>query len=117
MERGVSKGDCAVTLIGTVMSKPLSDQAVVDARSKSFAFDFGRYPIPIRDVNGEVVALSEEHDVLRSEAGPIEAELADRLDFIPHHICTFIDLWDRIQLCHKDEIVSTLAIDARGART
>jgi D-serine deaminase-like pyridoxal phosphate-dependent protein len=117
MERGVSKANCAVTLTGTVMSKPSSDQVVVDAGSKSFAFDFGRFPVPVADVNGEVVGLSEEHAVLRSKGGPIGAELGDRLDFIPYHICTFVDLWDRIQLCRKDEIVSTLTIDARGART
>ena len=117
VERGVSKANCAVTLTGTVMSKPSSDQAVVDAGSKSFAFDFGRYPIPVGDVNGEVVGLSEEHAVLRSKGGPIRADLGDRLNFIPYHICTFIDLWDKIQLCHEDEVVSTLTIDARGART
>jgi D-serine deaminase-like pyridoxal phosphate-dependent protein len=117
VERGVSKANCAVTLTGTVMSKPSIDQAVVDAGSKSFAFDFGRYPVPVGEVNGEVVGLSEEHAVLRSKGGPIGAELGDRFDFIPYHICTFIDLWDRIQFCHKDEILSTLTIDARGART
>jgi D-serine deaminase-like pyridoxal phosphate-dependent protein len=117
MERGVSKANCAVTLTGTVMSKPSGDQAVVDAGSKSFAFDCGRYPSPVDDVNGEVVALSEEHAVLKSESGAIRAELGDRLAFFPYHICTLIDLWDRIQFCRNDEIVSTLAIEARGART
>jgi D-serine deaminase-like pyridoxal phosphate-dependent protein len=117
MERGVSKSNCAVTLTGTVMSKPSSDQAVVDAGSKSFALDYGKYPIPVRDINGGVVGLSEEHAVLRSKSGPIRAELADRLDFIPYHICSFIDLWDTIQFCQKDEVISTLRIEARGART
>jgi D-serine deaminase-like pyridoxal phosphate-dependent protein len=117
MERGVSKVDCAVTLTGTVMSKPSSDQVVVDAGSKSFAFDCGRYPIPVADINGEVVGLSEEHAVLRSNRAPIRAELADRLDFIPYHICTFIDLWDKIQFCKNDEVVSSLTIAGRGART
>jgi D-serine deaminase-like pyridoxal phosphate-dependent protein len=116
-ERGVSKANCAVTLAGTVMSKPSSEQVVVDAGSKSFAFDCGRYPVPVEDINAEVVGLSEEHAILRSKRGSIRAELADRLDFIPYHICTFIDLWDEIQLCRKDEIISTLTIDARGART
>jgi D-serine deaminase-like pyridoxal phosphate-dependent protein len=117
LERGAPRSNCAVTLTGTVMSKQSSDQAVVDAGSKSFALDFGRYPIPVRDINGEVVGLAEEHAVLRSKSGPIKAELADRLDFIPYHICPFIDLWDTIQFCHRDEVVSTLRIEARGART
>ena len=117
MERGVSKVNCAVTLTGTVMSKPSVDQVVVDAGSKSFAFDCGQYPIPVGDVNGDVVSLSEEHAVLKSKGGPIRAELADRLQFIPYHVCTFIDLWDRIQFCKEDEIISTLTIVGRGART
>jgi D-serine deaminase-like pyridoxal phosphate-dependent protein len=117
MERGVSKEHCAVTLTGTVMSKTSSDQAVVDAGSKSFAVDFGRYPVPVQDIGGEVVGLSEEHAVLKSKDQPLRVELGDRLDFIPYHICTFIDLWDQIQLCRKGEVVSTLTIEARGART
>jgi len=117
MERGTPKADCAVTLTGTVMSKPSADQVVVDAGSKSFAFDFGRYPSPVEDGNFDVVGLSEEHAVLKSKKGAIGAELADRLDFIPYHICPFIDLWDAIQFCHGDEIVSSLSIAARGART
>jgi D-serine deaminase-like pyridoxal phosphate-dependent protein len=117
MERGAPKADCAVTLTGTVMSKPSVDQAVVDAGSKSFAFDFGRYPFPVEDGNLDVVGLSEEHAVLKSKKGAISAELGDRLGFIPYHICTFVDLWDKIQFCRGDEIVSTLTIAARGART
>jgi D-serine deaminase-like pyridoxal phosphate-dependent protein len=116
-ERGVPKSDCAITLVGTVMSKPSSEQAVVDAGSKSFSFDQGRFPIPLKDMNAEVVNLSEEHAVLRSSSGEISAELGQKLEFIPYHICTFIDLWDRIHFCRGDEITSTLSIDARGART
>lgn len=117
MERGVPKANCAVTLTGTVMSKPFNDQAVVDAGSKSFAFDHGRYPVPVQDVNGEVVGFSEEHTVLRSKQGPIAVGLGDRIEFFPYHICTLIDLWDRINFCRKDEVVSTATIDGRGART
>jgi D-serine deaminase-like pyridoxal phosphate-dependent protein len=117
MERGVLKSNCAVTLTGTVMSKPSSDQAIVDAGSKSFALDYGRYPAPVADINGEVVSLSEEHAVLRSKMGAINVELGQRLNFLPYHICTLIDLWDSIHLCRGEEIVSTLSIEARGART
>ena len=116
-ERGVPKSDCAVTLVGTVMSRPSSQQAIVDAGSKSFSFDQGRFPIPLNDMNAEVVSLSEEHAVLRSHNGVISAELGQKLEFIPYHICTFIDLWDRIHFCRGDEIISSLSIDARGART
>jgi D-serine deaminase-like pyridoxal phosphate-dependent protein len=116
-ERGVAKSDCAATLIGTVMSKPSSERAIVDAGSKSFAFDQGRFPIPLKDMNAEVVGLSEEHAVLRSHTGEIGAQLGQKLEFIPYHICPFIDLWDTIHFCRGDEIISTLNIDARGART
>lgn len=116
-ERGVPKSDCAVTLIGTVMSKPSSEQAVIDAGSKSFSSDQGRFPSPLKDINGEIVGLSEEHAVLRSREGKLRAELGEKLEFIPYHICPFIDLWDRIHFCRGDEIISSLSIDARGART
>jgi len=117
IERGTPKSNCATTLTATVMSKPSSDQAVVDAGSKSFAFDQGRFPLTLNDINGEVVAFSEEHAVLRCKNGAVKAELGQKLEFIPYHICTFIDLWDRIHFCRGDDIVSTVSIDARGART
>lgn len=117
MERGVPKANCAATLTGTVMSKPTNEQAVVDAGSKSFAFDCGRYPISVKDFNGEVVGLSEEHAVLKSKNGSLAVALGDRVEFIPYHVCTFIDLWDMIHVCNGDEVVKTLTIDARGART
>ena len=117
MERGVPRSNCAVTLTATVMSKPSKTQVVVDAGSKSFALDYGRYPVPFDDINGEVVGLSEEHATLKSKVGPIKAELGDRLAFLPYHICTLIDLWDTIYFCHGDEIVSSMRIEGRGART
>jgi D-serine deaminase-like pyridoxal phosphate-dependent protein len=117
VERGTPKSDCAVTLMATVMSKPSSDRAVIDAGSKSFAFDCGKYPVPVNSGYGEVVGFSEEHAVLRSENDNLKAELGQKLEFIPYHICTFIDLWDKIHFCRDDDIISTVDIDARGART
>jgi len=117
MERSTPKSNCAVTLTATVMSKPSNFQAVVDAGSKSFALDYGRYPVPFDDINGEVVGLSEEHATLKSKSGAIKAELGDRLAFLPYHICTLIDLWDTIHFCSGDKIVSSMPIEGRGART
>ena len=117
VERGESKANCAVTLVATVMSKPSIDKAVVDAGSKSFAFDQGKFPAPVDEINGQIEGFSEEHAVIKSKNGELRADLGQKLEFIPYHICTFIDLWDEINFSESDQITSTMKIEARGART
>jgi D-serine deaminase-like pyridoxal phosphate-dependent protein len=117
LERGVAKSDCAVTLVATVMSKSSNGRAIIDAGSKSFALDQGRFPAPVTDVNGEVVSLSEEHAVIQAKSGSVALEVGQKLELIPYHICTMIDLWEQIHLCNGDAIIAILDVEARGART
>jgi D-serine deaminase-like pyridoxal phosphate-dependent protein len=115
---GVAKKEsCAVQLFATVMSKPNSRKVVIDAGSKSFGFDQGKFPMPVRDVKGEFISFSEEHGVIQSKDGDLDLFLGERLGFIPYHICVTTDLWDYIYLCKGDIVLSKMRIEARGART
>jgi D-serine deaminase-like pyridoxal phosphate-dependent protein len=111
------KSECALKIMATVMSKPAPDRAVIDAGSKSFAFDQGRFPVPMDELGIHLVSFSEEHGVLKSSGSPIGVEVGDKLSFIPYHACTAVDLWDEIYLVDGESVVSKLKIEARGARS
>jgi D-serine deaminase-like pyridoxal phosphate-dependent protein len=115
---GVAKKEsCAVQLFATVMSKPNSRKAVVDAGSKSFGFDQGKFPMPVRDINGEFTSFSEEHGVIQSKNSDLDLSLGEKLSFIPYHICVTTDLWDYIYFCKGEKVLTKMRIEARGART
>jgi D-serine deaminase-like pyridoxal phosphate-dependent protein len=118
VELGVARPEeCALKLMATVMSKATEQRAVIDAGSKSFAFDLGGFPMPVADIGGQVVKFAEEHGVIRSTGGPLRLQLGDRLAFIPFHACTAVDLWDIVYLCRGEQLLGELAIEARAART
>jgi D-serine deaminase-like pyridoxal phosphate-dependent protein len=118
VEVGVAKKqECALKLMATVMSKPTADRAVIDAGSKSFAFDQGRFPQPEKDLNAQFVSFSEEHGVLKSFSGELSVDLGDKLSFIPYHACTIVDLWDEVYLIRNEKVITKLKIEARGARS
>ena len=61
-----------------------------------------------------LVAMTEEHGMLRGHAGDIR--MGDRLSIVPNHICTTVNLYDRIYL-RNDSGIRSLAVEARGANT
>lgn len=87
-------GDCALSVLATVVSVRDGGHATLDAGSKSFSSDLGTHGVStlsghglIRDHPGmEVVGLSEEHGFLNT-AGESLA-LGERLRIVPNHACT-----------------------------
>jgi D-serine deaminase-like pyridoxal phosphate-dependent protein len=109
--------DCALTVLATVVSRPTSDRAVIDAGSKALTSDtlgldgFGlavSYPAAV------IRSLSEEHGVLDISACDRKPEIGERLRIIPNHACVVSNMFDRVTLVAGDKIVETVAVDARG---
>jgi len=109
----VPEFDCALALLCTVISKPTRDRAVVDAGMKSISQEFG---IPaIKGIDGvEVVRLSEEHGVLNVKNSSQEISVGDRLEMIPTHVCTTVNLHDRLYGVRDNELEVIWNIAARG---
>lgn len=108
--------DCALRILTTVVSHPVSDRAVVDAGAKSLAMD------PHRDGgHGHVVAmpgvkvarLSEEHGVLELPAGTA-LTVGQRLEIIPNHVCPAVNLFDRVYGVRNGKVEREILIEARG---
>jgi D-serine deaminase-like pyridoxal phosphate-dependent protein len=109
---------CALRVLTTVMSKTSPDRCVVDAGSKSFHFDMGRYPVPVGVEGVEIYRFSEEHGWIRlSGAAQTNVKLGDRLEFIPYHVCPCVNQFDKLYLVDGDKVVNLLEIKARGCVT
>ncbi|MBO9420867.1 D-TA family PLP-dependent enzyme [Labrenzia sp. R4_2] len=116
VSRGVCDwGDCALTVLATVVSVPAPDRAVIDAGTKVLTSD-------LLGLNGHghvlgrpditVDALSEEHGVLRAET--IGFEVGDRIRIVPNHVCVVSNMVDEVQLIRGEQALGPSPVSARG---
>lgn len=74
---GATEDDCALTIYATVVSRPSNDRLIIDAGSKTLAYDHykgGGYGI-IKNHNNLVIgSLSEEHGIVEIQRGKNEFE-------------------------------------------
>ena len=112
--------DCALSALTTVVSTALPGRAVIDAGSKTLAYDrlavgpqsgFG-YVVGHPEV--EVARLSEEHGWLDVSRAPGQLRVGDRLQLIPNHVCPTVNLHDRLYGYRGDEVVAEWPVAARG---
>jgi len=116
VKRGVCDwGDCALTVLATVVSVPAPDRAVVDAGTKVLTSDLlgmsGHGHVLDRpDI--KVDALSEEHGVLRADT--IDLEVGDRIRIVPNHVCVVSNMVDEVQLIRGNRVLGPIPVSARG---
>jgi D-serine deaminase-like pyridoxal phosphate-dependent protein len=103
----------ALTLLTTVISRPTLDRVVIDAGRKSISQDFG-LPRPANAPGLEVIHLSEEHGVLRSAKPGPEPKVGDKIELIPSHVCTTVNLHDTFYALRSDSLEAVWPIAARG---
>lgn len=108
--------DCALTVLTTVVSKTASNRIVVDAGSKTLSFD-GPVKGGFGVIKGQpqwcLSRLSEEHGVLESQE-PLPFQIGDRVEIVPNHACTTVNLHDRAFLVRSSTVAGVLDITARG---
>ncbi len=103
--------ECALTLLTTVTSRPDKETAIIDAGMKTMTFEFG-VPELLNRPGAEISFLSEEHGHLfLQDADPAVGE---KLELIPSHCCTTINLHDRYYACRGDRLEAVWPIAARG---
>lgn len=106
----------AVSVLATVVDKPESGLALIDAGSKTFSSD--RTPLNVfgavddgRDLY--VARVNEEHGYLRG-ATVDSLTVGQRLRLIPAHVCTVINLTSEVVVCEGDVVTGAWSIEARG---
>lgn len=100
----------------TVMSRPTEERAVLDAGLKALSVDSG---LPeVRDLHGvHYVGPSDEHGVLKVEAGSNQLHLGDKIKLVPGHCDPTVNLYDWYVGIRNDRVESLWPVSARGAGT
>ncbi|MEX0786124.1 MAG: DSD1 family PLP-dependent enzyme [Dehalococcoidia bacterium] len=102
----------ALSVLGTVQSRPRDNYCVADCGHKSNTYDHGN-PL-VKDIAGaEVVFLSDEH---ASITIPADSAIGagDRIELWPSHIDPTINLHDVIYAVRDGEVIEVWPISARG---
>jgi D-serine deaminase-like pyridoxal phosphate-dependent protein len=112
--------ECALTILATVVSRPTSERAVLDAGSKTLSSDL----LPLGHGTGygllpdypeaTVLRLSEEHGVVDLGCSASKPEIGERVKILPNHVCVVTNLHDQIYLHRDGEVVAKLSVYLRG---
>ena len=121
-----SLGDCALTVLATVVSKPAADRLILDCGSKTLTTDLARGfgPTPgygvvvtpdVSTVDETLVIerLSEEHATVRV-VGHTAREPGDRVRVLPNHACVVANMVDDVLLVEDERVIDKLPVAARG---
>lgn len=116
VNKAMSREEVAVRVISRVIDVPDSDLFLIDAGSKTFSSDKTPEGIMAEDEEDPAAALircNEEHGYLRP--GPAtDLQINDRVSLIPAHVCTVMNLADRVQLFQENRKVGVWSVAARG---
>jgi len=111
-----SLDDVAMTIRATVVSRPASFRAILDAGSKALAFDpspAGGHGLILEAPNSSIVNLNEEHGYVDLSPGD-SLELGQQVRVVPNHTCVVSNLFDEFLVEQGRDIVGRWTIDARG---
>lgn len=108
--------DVAISILATVVDKPEPGLALIDAGSKVFSSDKTRGGFTARAQDGRdisVLKCNEEHGyVVGSQVD--ELQIGERLRFVPAHVCTVVNLTDKVTAVRGEEVLGEWEINARG---
>ncbi len=103
----------ALTVLAQVISTQAADHAVIDAGIKTMTTEFG-LPQVASPTGWEVARLSEEHGILRRQDKGLPLRRGDRVELIPSHGCTTINLHDAYMVTRDDVVEAVWPIAGRG---
>ena len=112
--------ECALHLHATVISRPTSDRAVIDAGSKSLSSDridpsAGSGYGLIRGYEDAVIErLNEEHGVIDVSRCSRKPQVGERVQILPNHVCVVSNLHDEIAVSRGGVLLDTKRVEARG---
>jgi D-serine deaminase-like pyridoxal phosphate-dependent protein len=113
--------DCALTVLGTVVSTAVPGQAVVDAGAKALGREPAERPeygyAAILDrPEVTVQRLSEEHGILDLRQSDWRPEVGEQVRLVPNHVCIAVHLHEVIYGLREGRIETSWPVAARGRR-
>jgi D-serine deaminase-like pyridoxal phosphate-dependent protein len=103
----------ALTVLGTVISRPAADRRIVDVGYKAASSDGG----PLRPIglDGAVFSFAgDEHGQLQFTGGASPPAIGDKVSFVPSHCDTTVNLYDQYILTRGGSVEAEWEISARG---
>jgi D-serine deaminase-like pyridoxal phosphate-dependent protein len=112
-------GDCAYTVLATVVSTAVPGQAVIDAGSKALTREElramgGGYGALLDRPEVVLSSLSEEHGLLDLTRTDWRPRVGDRVRVVPNHVCVSVHLHERIYGIENGVIKNQWPVAARG---
>jgi len=115
--------NCALTIKVTIVSRPATDRAVIDAGTKVFTMDGPDSPIGtgrgyvIGKPGIQVEWLTEEHGMLRLPPEEQGLAIGDSLEIIPVHCCGAINMFDEVAAVRGEQVETIWPVLGRGKVT
>ena len=116
-----TEGECALTILASVISNPEPGIFIIDAGSKTLGLDKGAhgsanikgYGIIKHHPGCEIISLSEEVGKI-SVSLDSELSVGDKIEIIPNHACVPANLTSKIITCRDEVAIGQIEIDMRG---
>ena len=104
--------DCSLSVLSTVISRPISDRLIVDAGWKAATPEMG---LPeVKGVEGaKLYHQSEEHGMIAVDPAN-RLQVGDKIELIPSHCCTTVNLHDSFYGIRNNIVEVVWPIAARG---
>jgi D-serine deaminase-like pyridoxal phosphate-dependent protein len=104
---------CALTLLSTVISVPSPEKAILDTGMKAITIENG-LPEVVSPGGVHLEKLHEEHGIVSVDPALIQLKIGDRVEMIPSHICTTVNLHDHYYVMEGEWVKEIWPISARG---
>ena len=116
----LSLDDCALRIHATVVSTAVAGKAIIDAGSKTLSDAL--YSGPGGEGRGAVIDhpditiphTNEEHGICDISHASSEWHVGDRLQIVPNHVCTCVNLQDVICAARAGVVEDVWTVEARG---
>jgi D-serine deaminase-like pyridoxal phosphate-dependent protein len=120
MRLGVAgPGDCALSVLATVVSRPRDRRYVIDAGLKALAgedYGWGTYGQLLDHPDVTVTFAHEEHGVivLSDDVADPGFRVGDRVRIVPDHACGTVNMHDELVAVQGDAVLETWPLVSRG---
>jgi D-serine deaminase-like pyridoxal phosphate-dependent protein len=104
--------NCSLSVLATVISRPIPERVIVDAGWKSITPEFGMPEVKGME-NAKLARLSEEHGVINADPSA-DLNVGDKIELIPSHCCTTVNLHDSYYGIRSGHVETMWPIPGRG---
>jgi D-serine deaminase-like pyridoxal phosphate-dependent protein len=112
--------DCALHVLATVVSRPTTERAIIDAGSKTLSSDLAPpqagpgYGLLADYPDAVITRLNEEHGMLDLSACASRPALGEVVRIVPNHVCVVTNLHDEVVVMRDGQVAGTWPVAARG---